>query len=537
MAKWWYCEDVFPLAPIAMEAHYRGFNKPAFGRGYSYSIMFFDGTHARLYWDEEDCGQIGEAALKLVKQKEFIGKLRKGVFEASEKLMEFSSEVENAELSRKSDGELIQQLRTYMELHAIQSSFGSFPNALDYAARGNGNLLLELLKGYVREKIRDEENITHAISIMTTPEEETFPAKEHNSFLNIAIEFSKKPEIWNIFRGKEEEIEEGLLKKYPEALERIDMQVKEYAWISFLFIGPIKWTREHYISLLAGMARENYDFEKEMEESRKRVEGLKVERRKLDGIFIEEEWRHLFFVASELAILKMYRKDVQSYGWYALHLLAMEAARRLKISEKQINFLLPSEIIASLESHKIDVDLIDERSRRCAYVLSEGKFRLISGKEADQLKEKLESLHIVDEKVEELRGECACVGSAKGKVKIINYATDLKKDGKGRHTGFASNPAGIGAGHAKSGCDYYGYGRIDFACGNCKQGARCALFDRNEDCHESAEGWRFCRSRCDKRNCEKNRKIIKLQYCNKIDKYVDREIEILACELVCDGED
>ncbi|MFH1750551.1 MAG: PEP-utilizing enzyme [Candidatus Micrarchaeota archaeon] len=430
-AKWWFCEEVFPLAPIAMEAHYVGFSKPAHGEGFTHSIMFFNGTHALLYWDADDCRKVGEIAKRLVlDDRGFIGKLRRETIRASNSLMAFNRRVSKLNLKSLDDGELIELLTNYSKLHAMQSSYGSFPNTLDYYDQMKTNPLSSELESLLSSKGLSAEEITHAISVLTFPSDETFPMKEQKAFMKLASSLSKNKGAWGIFAGKESEIIGKLERSHPGALRLVDKHVGEFSPLSFLFIGPVKWTRDYYISLISSMARGKLSPGLELKKLVGNIRKIMVEKRRLEMQLNGQE-KHLAYVASQMAFLKIYRKDAQTYGWFSLHLIAREAAARIGLLPGQANFLLPSELISCLEGRKPDAGLIASRMKQCAYVLYKGKFSLVTGKDAATLGQSLASLHKIDLSSRELQGVCACPGFAKGAVKIINQSSDMGKMNRG----------------------------------------------------------------------------------------------------------
>ena len=88
-----------------------------------------------------------------------------------------------------------------------------------------------------------------------------------------------------------------------------------------------------------------------------------------------------------------------------------------------------AEVEDLLLRNKVLADELQERVKLCVYYAERGYEKVFIGNDAKNIMKDVEKEY--DQKVSELRGETACVGYAKGVVKIIIRAKDMVKMNQG----------------------------------------------------------------------------------------------------------
>ena len=117
---------------------------------------------------------------------------------------------------------------------------------------------------------------------------------------------------------------------------------------------------------------------------------------------------------------------------YVLDKIAMEIGRRLNLSLKQIRYSCDWEIGPALLQKKFNADELNRRFNfSVVYTKSDGRPKIFSGEEGKKFLVglKLEKEKVL--KVKELNGGVAYPGKAKGHIKIVETAEDMKKMNKG----------------------------------------------------------------------------------------------------------
>lgn len=106
--------------------------------------------------------------------------------------------------------------------------------------------------------------------------------------------------------------------------------------------------------------------------------------------------------------------------------LYAEAARRLKLTAKEIDYLFPAEIIDALKNHTSLKKEIAERMKFCVTASVEGEYKIYSGAKARELFEQYQPPSVGMEAKDELSGVTACKGKIKGIVRVIRRDKDFE---------------------------------------------------------------------------------------------------------------
>lgn len=109
------------------------------------------------------------------------------------------------------------------------------------------------------------------------------------------------------------------------------------------------------------------------------------------------------------------------------HKLYIEAAKRMKIDSKGINYLFPNEITDGLLNNVFYAKEIKRRSEFCVNASVEGKWAIYSGKKARGLFKKYQPPSVGNEALSELAGTPANGGKITGLARIIRRDIDFDK--------------------------------------------------------------------------------------------------------------
>ena len=142
-----------------------------------------------------------------------------------------------------------------------------------------------------------------------------------------------------------------------------------------------------------------------------------------------------------MAFIKFLRREQQSRAYCLIEGLLKEISKRLNFSVKQLRFLLPEELGICLINGVVDIEKINKRMKLCVLVYEDDlKIKLLENKAAQKFIKKIE-VEKIDFNIKEFKGQTACAGKVKGKVKIINMPEDMVKMKEGDIlVSFATNP-------------------------------------------------------------------------------------------------
>jgi len=218
----------------------------------------------------------------------------------------------------------------------------------------------------------------------------------------------------------------------------------KWRWMPFGYLGPA-YDIDYYLSVWAGLIRENINPQKLIKEKQNRPHEIQKERTALfKGLGIPLEMKMIYDVAADIAFLKGYRKDCVYFGFYTIDYLYKEITKRLGISLSEVHWLTYQEIIDLLNGNiNFDKSEIIKRKQTTILYWNGRKTKIFSGIKAKQFfKSQTIKKEIVELSSDSLKGTCACSGYARGKVKIINKAEEMHKMKMGdimvSHTTFPS---------------------------------------------------------------------------------------------------
>jgi phosphoenolpyruvate synthase/pyruvate phosphate dikinase len=146
-------------------------------------------------------------------------------------------------------------------------------------------------------------------------------------------------------------------------------------------------------------------------------------------VMLDSRWEDLFDEFGKFMLTKMYRRYAQIFAMYKMEFILKEVARRTKLTLKQARFMLPREIRKALLEGYVDRQELEERSEFCVYYAEKDKDMVITGQTAKRIADEIMKEDIG--KVSEIKGQVACLGKAKGHVKIIIRPDDMAKMKKG----------------------------------------------------------------------------------------------------------
>jgi len=266
---------------------------------------------------------------------------------------------------------------------------------------------VDFLQKKIREQLRkkiDEEEFLKLYEAISVPVYKTYLSQEDEGVFKLSL---KK----NITRDDFKEL------------------YNRYWWTGLGWENLIPHSENYFISRIRKIKDKTKAKEK-LKEIRKHSQEIKQRRLKLLKKYELEKISIWLDFLDRYAYYHEARKEMQVKTNYALRLIMLEAARRLKISKADLNWLWGDEVEKLLQGGKFDKEEIDKRKEAILTLINNKGLRIFSGEGATQ-KYKAEIKEIIKD-VREVKGHCAMAGIVKGRVKVcIGLEDAMKKIKKG----------------------------------------------------------------------------------------------------------
>ncbi|MFH0836095.1 MAG: PEP-utilizing enzyme [Candidatus Micrarchaeota archaeon] len=397
-SKWMLAEDIPRINFFFCQIWLRAFVndlKNSCGLNYDRILGVFNGFDMSFYYDEADClKHTRHLVKKLGADPSFGDEINCNIVHCSDELLA-SAQMIPKDLTSLSNAALYAILEEHSRVHTKLYEWGWLSNAMDMFHPE----LTDLLKNYLRSKLGSEAEVNAAFVTLTTPLEKSEDAKQHEELLGLALSPSE---------------------------EKIAEYYAKYAPISALWVeepAPLSSMREEITHL-------QLTAKQELDAIKKKAGKLKAEQTELlEKLQVDEQHEHLFKVFGGFMISKPYRRHAQLRANYLMRPVFREIARRFGITEMQAHFMLAPEYKQLLVDGSFDTAQLAERAAFCVLYSEEGKDEVFVGSEAKKRAAAVEQKH--DLGVSEVKGQCACLGFARGRVKIVLSPADLWKMQKG----------------------------------------------------------------------------------------------------------
>ena len=393
------------------------------------SVFEIDNGRMRWHIRESEAEERGKRLLeKILKSPEWAIEIEKKLVESCDRLEKFSNGTIEKEISGVSDEELKGIFREHKKLLTEMLGYGLPTSVLEVPHATFTKKLEEMIRKRT-EELKLERKPSEYFAVLSSATWESAARKELKELLELASELLKDSEITGLLKKDGKEMETELKEKHPEAWKKIEEHAKKNEWVYYGYEGPV-WGTEKFLKELSEIAKEEKNITEHMERMEK--EFPEIERKRKDyekELQLSEYEKELFRAIRSVVFTKMYRKDAATFSLYAMEKCLKELAKRAGITLKQARYCVVEEIAEILKGNA-DKNALHERSEFCIYSTVGEKPEIFAGTEAKEYLKK----YVREEKIEdvkELNGMCACVGYAKGKVRIINKPEDMKKMEKG----------------------------------------------------------------------------------------------------------
>ncbi len=357
-----------------------------------------------------------------------IRALHKASIANNKKYFAEARRIEKRNLSACSNEELIRLYKRILSWQRIGHG-QSLPTT--WFLDSDGEIFSSYLLNFLQTQItalKRAENAAEVFSILTTPPHESLARAEEIALLKLTEALAADTVTWRLLeREPIETIARAWNRFSPSSQKLIMAHYKEWRWVPYTYNGPA-YTLDYYVQVLAGLAREKIDVAEKLRgfaaQKNTVVREQKKYRRQLR--ITEPMWRY-FTIAQEIIYLKGLRKDCLYRGGFARDLILKEVAKRVAATVMQVKYLTPDEVVTTLRRGTLDPHVVNERQKCSVLAMRRGKVTIYVGDRAHAFLAKHTFEKEVVQVASELRGTCACPGSAKGRVKIVNLPEEMSK--------------------------------------------------------------------------------------------------------------
>lgn len=295
-------------------------------------------------------------------------------------------------------------------------------------------------------------NPAAVFSVLSTPNEESFTAKEELESLRILDWIRSKPILKHWFMNHSTKKLVKFFPTLPKAWkQKILVHYQKWLWTPYTYIGPA-YDLDYYLEVWRGLLHEDENPKAKLKSLKLKNKQVQELRKKYSALLklspLEKQW---LGISAEVVWVKGLRKEVFFHGFFVLDLLLKEIGKRSGLSLIQTKYLLPRELklvlagkdYANIANERIKFSVIYEKTLKGKNLKwSDKGLKVFVGKQAKKFLSKQEFEKIKVIKTDTLTGSCACPGIAKGIVKIVNLPEEMSKMKQGdimlAHTTFPS---------------------------------------------------------------------------------------------------
>ncbi|MBI2607808.1 MAG: hypothetical protein HYW51_03200 [Candidatus Doudnabacteria bacterium] len=365
-------------------------------------------------YGEKDSYEVAESILKaLIDRPKFGTELNKKIVDWSHKLIEFAKRTAVLPLDKYSNKQLWELYLKHDQVHTKLYTYGWLPVCVDMFH----NNFTKKLKQYLYGICESKQDAESAFIAFTTPDKKTIVASEREEFLIIYDQYRKFIK----------------LKTIPQSLKQVLVEhAKKWGHLGYIYAGntqPFSW--QHYWKEMGDLAKTGIEGRKVLKKEAEQLRNAKIKRIKLyRKLKVSPLYRRLFDVATDFALTKLVRRHAQLLDLLLMHkTLLTEIANRLKLTRYQVQFMLMDEVKKALLQNKVNQGELKNRLRHCVTFYEKNSEHVYLGKFEEKIRKTINTT--LNKNLKELTGQVAQPGMAKGIVKIIIRAKDMKKMNKG----------------------------------------------------------------------------------------------------------
>lgn len=417
-----YVVSLFPVFMIAIGIK-RGTKKML---RYPVDITFKIENNAAEYYYLPKNWRAGHSLLvkKIRQDPNFLKLIYKKMVVLANRQIKYGQGIKT-KIYKASNNQLFQYYQQFVQYNIELYQYGMVLPLLDF---DKTTFLSDELHAILQKRKADK-----YFNILTVPQRQTATKKQELELLEVLGIIKKHAKCQKLFKMKETgQLIVEIKKQFPKIWQKIQAHTKKYCWAYFVYEGPAT-DEKYFIEFLQDFIKKRINPAEELTKDNKyRQQTINQQRAVLKTLKLNYYERQIAELAKDGVFYKAYRRELQSHSYYLIESLLSEIGRRLQLSLKQVRMLLPNEIGVALKNGASFLTRIQDRQRLLFFNYSvSGKTVCLSGAKARQFMQKNVIAEKFDLKADSFVGTSAFPGKVKGKVKIINYPSEIVKMAQG----------------------------------------------------------------------------------------------------------
>ena len=390
-----------------------------------FHVMYFEGKHFWYLVPEAHSQKISEVLFKRVKKNPAsYTPLSRAIKRECQKLLDYSKRMEQTDPHQLSDNELAAAFENFNKAFAPHCGIGMISTLVDIPHGLFTNYFKKFLEKHVKEQDLPKTSQEY-FNILSAIPDESEARLQMKDLYRILKQIQCSPRLTMLF-SKNLKILLPALKAKPDLWRRIERHKKKYGWVYYGYVGPAMDERDivkELKILIKEKKRANLELEKIAHE-KKYIPINIAEAEKELGLKTYD--KAMFKALRETVWQKLYRKDIETFGFFVMEPFIKELAKRAKVSYLETLYLLPGEHRLLLEGDQMLKRDLKPRLKYAMYVGNTIKPYVLSGAKAKAIKNKIFK-PIKSINIKEFSGEPACLGKVRGRARIIMTSKDMPK--------------------------------------------------------------------------------------------------------------
>ncbi|MFH1292036.1 MAG: PEP-utilizing enzyme [bacterium] len=390
------------------------------GRAYKKILCKYQGYHLWFYFGEQDSYEVGQNIVdRIVNEDGYAKSINDNIMTEADKLRAYSQNIPQVGLHKLSNEQLWEIYDKHRQIHNQYYVWCWIPVAADMFH----NNLTKRVKKYLTEIGVKQDCLNEYFITLTQPTKKSLIYIEQQELLEIGAKIQKNERLVELFKNASlKEIRQALPANIINLLEE---HRGKYYYTKCIFING-EYVLDDYLNQLKDIfSGDELPAKSNERQAREMRANLDKREKLIDQLDISKKWQEIFTNFGGFMVTKIYRRYAQLFAIYQMGNILREIARRGYLTEMQVRFALPEEVKKILLEQEVNEAELLERTKLCVYQTTAQGHGVYIKKQAQEILKPVEKK--VDQNIQVLRGEVACPGMARGKVKIIIRAEDMKK--------------------------------------------------------------------------------------------------------------
>lgn len=389
------------------------------GRYQKNIACLFRGDNEIIFVDHEEWTVLGQLALKKVVNNPYWGlKLNRQILKAADELERFTkTKIFKTDLSKVSNTKLYQLYQEYLKKQDRVYSISLIPVYLDLYKPHLTTYLVEYLEKQ-RQKVKGQRTAKEYFALLTVPENLSKVQSEEIDLLKIAKQVKQR-------KLSKKSLPSNIVIQFERHCDK-------YRYMGYNWEGPA-FTDDYFWKRLKEMIEDSISPKQKITRTlNEKKQSQKIYKQLVRALKVDHKHQKLLDVTRGFIYSKDYRKMSLVRSYYEVEVLLKEIAKRLNLNLSETRSCLLDEIDLIFKGKLDRPKDLPKRMKGCLFVIIDGDLpgKIFIKQDFEKMKKLLLKKKNLTE-VNYFHGQTACLGKARGTVKIINSVDDLKKMRKG----------------------------------------------------------------------------------------------------------